>query len=356
MTSTATAPTQYTENLFITPAIARKFLEGNVHNRTLKQNKVDQYMAVMRAGKWVLNHQGIAFNIDQVLIDGQHRLYAIWCLGEESATFEGVWMTVTYNAVEEAQSTIDIGATRTASDILTLKRGQAVSNGIVASARMMAGGLRGRRAMLTNIPELEAFIEEHFEALSFAEKLFVNKSARGVSAAGIKAVIARAFYHLPHETLRRFANILITGLAVSGEEAAIMLRNHLKDGMSSYHKNSDNAAQLVYGRTERALEAFNRNKPLSKTPSPIKEELYRLPKEISEAQRLKRVALETKRKEKSKASVSKLKTELTSNITTLKTLKSQKPIVEHVDPKNPKGQRIKHVRKSLVAAAANARS
>lgn len=347
-------PAQHTELVLITGAVAEQYLKGNVHNRALRQRVVDRYIAIIRGGNWETNHQGVCFDIEGTLSDGQHRLYAIWYVSVEDPEFAGVWMNVTFDSPVSAQATVDIGVTRTASDIMSLKRNQSISNSIVATARMMAGGLRGRKVGITNMPELDAFLDEHYEPLLFVDKLFANKSAKGVAAAGIKAVIGRAFYHLPHETLRRFANILITGLSVPGEEAAIMLRNHLKDGMSSYHKNSDSAAQLIYGRTERALEAFARNKALSKTPSPIKEELYPLPKEVTEAARIKREERDTARKARAKTLVSKLKAELEETAKTVQATLPAGKILEKIHPINPKGRKIKLVKGGgrLLATAA----
>lgn len=67
-----------TKAVNVTPKLAEEMLERNhLNTRPLNQRRVTQLADVMKAGKWVLTHQGIALDEDGNLIDGQHRLYAI---------------------------------------------------------------------------------------------------------------------------------------------------------------------------------------------------------------------------------------------------------------------------------------
>lgn len=69
----------------ITPAWAeRKLAElqhlverGEFRNRTINKTLVDSYASDMVRGRWGLSHQGIAFDEDGRLLDGQHRLWAV---------------------------------------------------------------------------------------------------------------------------------------------------------------------------------------------------------------------------------------------------------------------------------------
>lgn len=62
----------------ITPEMARHYLTKNTNNfRKVKNRVVMQYANDMKAGKWVLNGEGIMFSKDGSLINGQHRLKAI---------------------------------------------------------------------------------------------------------------------------------------------------------------------------------------------------------------------------------------------------------------------------------------
>lgn len=67
-----------TEIRVITPELAKKWLAHNAEkNRTVSRRTVEAYAREMKAGRWQVTHQSIAFNEKGELIDGQHRLTAI---------------------------------------------------------------------------------------------------------------------------------------------------------------------------------------------------------------------------------------------------------------------------------------
>jgi len=61
----------------VTPKKAAEWLEANTANRPISTSVVRGFAEAMRRGEWVVTHQGIAFDVNGVLIDGQHRLAAI---------------------------------------------------------------------------------------------------------------------------------------------------------------------------------------------------------------------------------------------------------------------------------------
>jgi hypothetical protein len=100
--------------LMITPDMAREFLAKNMkNNRHVMKNTVHSYARMMRNGNWNLTHQGIAFDENGELVDGQHRLAAI---AEANVPVE---MMVTYD-VHHAPGevfTIDMGRKRTYANV-----------------------------------------------------------------------------------------------------------------------------------------------------------------------------------------------------------------------------------------------
>lgn len=67
-----------TKVMKISPCMAKKWLENAaVGNRRVDMRTVSRYANDMQSGHWELTHQGIAFDADGHLIDGQHRLRAI---------------------------------------------------------------------------------------------------------------------------------------------------------------------------------------------------------------------------------------------------------------------------------------
>jgi len=106
-----------TQVITVTPDMAREWLAKNMkHNRPVMKNTVHGYARQMRNGTWNLTHQGIAFDENGELIDGQHRLSAI-----VEANIP-VKMNVTYN-VHRAQGevfTIDMGRKRTFANVIAM--------------------------------------------------------------------------------------------------------------------------------------------------------------------------------------------------------------------------------------------
>lgn len=67
-----------TDVVLITPQMAKTcLLKNNKNNRKLNEIRVLTYANLMKAGLWKLTHQGIAFDYNGELIDGQTRLNAI---------------------------------------------------------------------------------------------------------------------------------------------------------------------------------------------------------------------------------------------------------------------------------------
>ena len=101
----------------ITPAIAEKYLAKNFKgNRPLRPASIRDYANKMRAGEWVPTHQGIAFDQDGFLIDGQNRLSAVLMSGVT------VTMMVTQGLPTDAFKAFDIGAKRKMADILRVPK------------------------------------------------------------------------------------------------------------------------------------------------------------------------------------------------------------------------------------------
>lgn len=63
----------------ITPEIAANWLENRnaQAQRRMSEGVALKYAKIMKSGRWLFTHQGIAFDYDGFLIDGQHRLRAV---------------------------------------------------------------------------------------------------------------------------------------------------------------------------------------------------------------------------------------------------------------------------------------
>jgi len=57
----------------VTPQLAEKYLEKNIENRRVREWWVNSLAGAIRRDEWILTHQGIAFDTNNRLIDGQHK-------------------------------------------------------------------------------------------------------------------------------------------------------------------------------------------------------------------------------------------------------------------------------------------
>lgn len=113
----------------VTPAKAKAWLtESNADNRPLRKGWVTKLAEAIRRGEWQVTHQGIAFDENGVLLDGQHRLAAI---GEAGTS---VQMLVSRGVPAEVYDALDTGRARTAGDVLKA-HGYADTNVLAAATR-----------------------------------------------------------------------------------------------------------------------------------------------------------------------------------------------------------------------------
>lgn len=111
-----------TEEMMVTPALARDWLKFNTGNRALRLSEVGHLKSAFERGEYIQSHQGVAFSearvIDGVvtmrLLDGQHRLSAIAAMAD-GVEFK---MQVCFGVDEAAFKIIDKGIKRTSSDSL----------------------------------------------------------------------------------------------------------------------------------------------------------------------------------------------------------------------------------------------
>ncbi len=99
----------------VNPEMAQAFLGNNWdRNRFLRDSRVGGWKRDMESGNWRLSHQGIAFDKDGNLIDGQHRMSALAAI--EDPEFTAEFTVFHYNVVCDALGVFDIGLARSAAD------------------------------------------------------------------------------------------------------------------------------------------------------------------------------------------------------------------------------------------------
>ena len=124
----------------ITPEMAAEFMGRNNRNRPIRDDDVNTYARDMIAGGWIVNGESVKFDINEDVLDGQHRL--LGCMRAQ-VSFRTYIVT---GLPPEAQDTIDCGITRKDSDQLAL-HGEYQPKSLAAITKWAirwAAGQRGR--------------------------------------------------------------------------------------------------------------------------------------------------------------------------------------------------------------------
>lgn len=246
----------YTQVEVVSPALAEKWLESNYEQqRPLRWSWVEQLAERIRGGRWLLTHQGVAFDINGRLTDGQHRLWAIY-----EAKLP-VRMNVSYNCPVEAFGVLDQHRVRSIAD---LAESQWITPRIVQCGRAMArgpvqshfGAFDDRDPTL-----LLRFIENHREDIERVMAMMptspVARGRKHVTAVVMGAVL-RASVHVSLKSLQRFLEVLMRGESAGDHErAAIILRDWLMANSGKRDRSTE------YQKAQRAIKAFVDEDPIS---------------------------------------------------------------------------------------------
>lgn len=279
----------YADFMWVFPDAAKYVLTHKKHrNRTVKAVAAQRYGNMVRRDEWYPTGQGVSFNHEGNLLDGQNRFEAI-VLADKPAL-----LLIAFNIPTKAQLVMDQGVFRSAHDQIKIQHGwdvAAVQIGICK--QMMLSFDSANRSDLTDILIVDKFYRRHHAAIEFSfECLRGRGQEKGVTIAPVMGPIARAFYTQDHHRLKRFGEVLLDGLANNqGEHAAVVLRNWLqrgvKKGLSSRRSGQ---RQLIYKKTATALHYFLIKKHLTKMPPDLTEEPFQLPREPKIVKQLSRAA------------------------------------------------------------------
>lgn len=148
----------------ITPAKAEQILaEANIRNRDLRDSRVVHLVEAIKRDEWKLTGDAIVFDLDGVLLNGQHRLAAC-ALAEQS-----IEVLVLRNVPRESQDVMDDTLRRGLGDALRLRGEHDVFRlgaGIAWYARMVYAEITGvphyaDNARRPSIPQLLALFDEN---------------------------------------------------------------------------------------------------------------------------------------------------------------------------------------------------
>lgn len=245
--------------VLVTPDKAKNWLRSNTINRDVRQSHVDRLASDMASGRWLVTHQGVAFNCDGTLLDGQHRLLAII----QSGTSQ--WMCVTNGLPANSISAIDDHQKRSTADSLKIVHGVSspnINRSAAAAAWMVSGvGVDRAPIRLSRQEQIQVFFE-HEKALGWAHSAF-NCTKAGLCRSVVLAVIARAYYTVNKGKLEQFCRVLADPSATTGakvDQNIFRLRDYLMTSVSG----GASSQQSAYKKTERVLKSWLDGEVLSR--------------------------------------------------------------------------------------------
>ena len=212
----------------LTAKEAQKLLAKNTHNRTVREELVYLYASEIQEGRWLFNGEAIKISRTGVILDGQHRLLAL-SICDEGASITTLLVT---GLADSAQSTMDQGVKRNASDILSLAGIENVDSQVAAGikvfmiweADLLFSETKATRA-LTSSPAMLAWAQKNPNTV---ELIHYGVRFRNIP---IRNGVLLAFYakaKLAHgDTVDAFMTALLDGTDLHAGSPVLALRNRL---------------------------------------------------------------------------------------------------------------------------------
>jgi hypothetical protein len=249
----------------ITPDLARRLLQRNRNNRVPKEGAIERYRYEMEEGNWRVTNQGIGFDRNGVLSDGQNRLMACVRAGKSFLTIVAVGL------VPEAKEVVDVGVKRTLADALKMEgytNAPALAGGValrqryeqlVEDGRPIGEAMKkGRQWRVLSHPESVEYLrkrESIGEVLGSAQawRRTFPRCPLSVSIAFESMAI-----ELDQDGLDKFRDGLITGAYLNQYDPRLVLRNYLtRLGATRVLP----PTMIILGVTVKAWNAFRLGEP-----------------------------------------------------------------------------------------------
>jgi hypothetical protein len=175
----------------VTPAMAEEWLKNNVCNRPLRMDVVKAYARQMKRGEWLPIPQGIAFDTNHALLNGQHRLHAVVMSGRavRMMVTTGVPAQISGSEVRP-MDLMDTGLTRSLADQLKIQHGLSGGSVLAAIVRTIVNLCVPERTRRLSVSEVLA-VYRLFQA-GIDHVMQHRSKAHGLKQAGVLAAFAVA--------------------------------------------------------------------------------------------------------------------------------------------------------------------
>ena len=221
-----------TKVMTVTPMMAAEFLSrvAPEKQRRLNERLVSTYAQTMRNGKWVLTHQGIAFDNAGNLCDGQHRMKAV---ADSGVTIQ---ILVSSDIPEDQKGVftfdaIDRGVQRKIGDQLNVRHGIKNANMVAASCRII-GIICLRNSVRATVENTLAIYEKFGDQIDFCFSEF--NAMKGFKQAALMGSLAFCMRAMPKE-LAPFIESVAKGENIKTGDPAYTLRNFVLSGGCNKH-------------------------------------------------------------------------------------------------------------------------
>lgn len=212
----------------VTPDTAVAWLEANTHNRDVRQTTVDQIAGEMSAGRWAFNGEPIQFDHNGVLLNGQHRLWAV----VQSGTTQQ--FLVVRGLAPDTQLTMDQGNRRTPKEQLHLS-GLAVDNSVAAAIRVYLQWQTGRffgdqakRDAKIATTEIVEWAHSHPQSIEIMRDLLASGVRRLPVRPSISLAVGLRFCEIDREAAQLFLGSLISGADLHSGSPRLALLQRLR--------------------------------------------------------------------------------------------------------------------------------
>lgn len=211
---------RFAEDVDVTLDIALAMLEKNENNRPVRHAKVAQFSKMLRNGQFKWTHQGIAFDFNGKLFDGQHRLEAIVATGYTAN------MQVTFGCDPDTFQYVDYGTSRTAADLMYIHGDKYAS---------LRATIAKKNYMIETGAKETKPPQGTFEyALTMPQDLLDESCKWGMKGAKItsQSAVGIAYYyiatHTKHlELMDEFWNKFVTGTELKSRDPILQVRELL---------------------------------------------------------------------------------------------------------------------------------
>lgn len=216
------------EKIFVTRDMAGDWLDHRAqpdiaHNRKLSKHHAGRLAKVMDEGGWKTTHQGIAFDTNGLLIDGQHRLTAL-----RLSRLDGLELWVFPDVPRDTFDVMDTNHSRQASQLYGGKYGALIT----AAARYLMGE-PGVYERLTTPAAVLAAAREWPELNTHAGTASLAVTKARIPGPQHLAVLALAERSIFRNLIPSWKDGILTGVNLSEGDARLHLRNRFNSSTSS---------------------------------------------------------------------------------------------------------------------------